>query len=44
MAISLPTVKVPSVTQDPKNLILFGAPKVGKTTIISTLENCLILD
>lgn len=44
MAISLPTIKVPSVTQDPKNLILFGAPKVGKTTILSTLENCLILD
>lgn len=44
MAISLPTQKIAAVTQDPKNLILFGAPKVGKTTILSTLENCLILD
>lgn len=38
MSIVLPTVKVPAETQDPKNLILFGLPKVGKTTILSTLE------
>lgn len=44
MPIVLPTVKVPAETQDPKNLILFGLPKVGKTTILSTLENNLILD
>lgn len=44
MAITLPTSIVKATTQDPKNLILFGAPKVGKTTILSTLENCLILD
>lgn len=28
MPIVLPTVKVPAETQDPKNLILFGLPKV----------------
>lgn len=44
MSIVLPTAKVPAETQDPKNLILFGLPKVGKTTILSTLENNLILD
>lgn len=44
MAIELPTSKVPAETQDPKYLILFGLPKAGKTTILSTLENNLILD
>lgn len=28
MAITLPTKPVPAETQDPKNLILFGLPKV----------------
>lgn len=44
MAIELPKTKVPAETQDPKYLILFGLPKVGKTTILSTLDNNLILD
>lgn len=44
MAITLPTSKVPALTQDPKYLILFGLPKVGKTTTLATLENNLILD
>ena len=44
MSIELPTSKIPAATQDPKNLIIFGLPKVGKTTILSTLENNLILD
>ena len=44
MAVTLPTQKIPPVTQDPKNLIIFGLPKVGKTTVLSTLENNLILD
>lgn len=42
--IELPTTKIPAETQDPKYLILFGLPKVGKTTVLSTLENNLILD
>lgn len=40
----LPTSKIPAATQDPKYLILFGLPKVGKTTVLSTLDNNLILD
>lgn len=44
MAIELPMSKIPAETQDPKYLILFGLPKVGKTTVLSTLENNLILD
>lgn len=44
MAITLPTTKLPAETQDPKYLILFGLPKVGKTTTLATLENNLILD
>ena len=44
MAVNLPTNKIPAETQDPKYLILFGLPKVGKTTVLSTLDNNLILD
>lgn len=44
MAIVLPQAKVPAVTQDPKNLIIYGAPKVGKTTLLATLDQNLILD
>lgn len=44
MAINLPKNKIPAETQDPKYLILFGLPKVGKTTVLSTLDNNLILD
>lgn len=44
MPITLPTSKIPSVLQDPKNLILYGVPKIGKTTILSHLDNCLIID
>jgi hypothetical protein len=44
MAINLPKDKIPAETQDPKYLILFGLPKVGKTTVLSTLDNNLILD
>lgn len=44
MAIQLPKNKIPAETQDPKNLIIFGLPKVGKTTILALLENNLILD
>lgn len=29
MAIVLPTEKIPAQTQDPKNLIIFGLPKVN---------------
>ena len=44
MAVSLPTKKITASAIDPRNLIIFGIPKVGKTTLLSTLDNCLILD
>lgn len=28
MSIELPTSKIPAATQDPRNLIIFGLPKV----------------
>ena len=40
----LPMQKVKASTQSPKNLILFSAPKVGKTELVAGLENNLILD
>lgn len=42
--IVLPTKKLPKVTQDPKNLIIYGVPKIGKTSLLSTLEDNLIID
>lgn len=40
----LPKKKLPKVTQDPKNLIIYGVPKIGKTSLLSTLEDNLIID
>jgi len=42
--IVLPMTKVSAETKSPKNLIIFSKPKVGKTTLLAQLENCLILD
>ena len=42
--IVLPTVRSSAETKSPKNLIIFSKPKVGKTSLISELPNCLILD
>lgn len=41
---TLPTSPTPPSTVDPKILILYGAPKVGKTTVLSQLPNNLIVD
>ncbi len=40
----LPTEKVAPESQDPDILILYGPPKVGKTTLVSELESNCILD
>lgn len=44
MEIILPTAKVAAEHTSPKNLIIFSKPKTGKTTLLSQLDNCLILD
>ena len=40
----LPTQVTEKKTDNPKNLIIFGLPKVGKTTALSQLPNNLIID
>ena len=40
----LPVTKVKASRKSPKNMIIYGAPKIGKTTVLSQLENCLIID
>jgi hypothetical protein len=42
--IELPMKPVKALTQSPKELIIFSKPKVGKTTLLAGLDNCLILD
>lgn len=41
---NLPKQKIPAVVEDPKFMILFGKQKCGKTTLLSELEDCLIVD
>jgi hypothetical protein len=42
--IVLPTAPVPSTTKSPENLIIYSKPNTGKTTMLSKLKNCLIID
>ena len=44
MAITLPTEKIPAKQQDPKRLIIFSKPKVGKSTALANLPGCLCVD
>lgn len=44
MPFVLPTEPSTALTKSPKSLILFSAPKVGKTTLVAGLENNLIID
>ena len=41
---ALKKVKRKIVSNNPKSLLLYGAPKVGKTSILSKLNDCLIID
>lgn len=43
-SIVLPTKKVKAESKSPKNMIIFSKPKVGKTTLLSLLDKCLIVD
>lgn len=42
--IILPTQKVPAVSTNPRFLIIYGRPKVGKTSCLAQLEDNLIID
>ena len=42
--IVLPKEKNKPKINNPRFLILYGKPKSGKTTLVSQLENCLIID
>ncbi|MEG0773573.1 AAA family ATPase [Clostridium sp.] len=44
MSIELPKSKIPAETQDPKRLIIFSKPKIGKSTALANLPNCLCID
>lgn len=42
--ITLPREKVKAKSLSPKRLVIFSKPKVGKTSLLSSLDDCLILD
>lgn len=42
--ITLPTEKVKASRKSPKNMVIYGPPKIGKTTALSQLDDCLIID
>lgn len=42
--IKLPKKKEVSNRVNPKTMVIFAHPKMGKTTIVSELDNCLIID
>ncbi|MGL5753418.1 MAG: AAA family ATPase, partial [Paraclostridium sp.] len=44
MAIELPTTIIKPNSQNPNKLIIFSPPKHGKTTLVSALDNCLLID
>ena len=41
---ALKKVKRKVISENPKVMLLYGAPKVGKTTALSQLNDCLIID
>jgi|TARA_Y100000816_G_C26099902_1_gene582708 Cdc6-like AAA superfamily ATPase len=42
--LELPKSKVKALRKSPKNFVLYGPPKIGKTTVLSKLDDCLIID
>ena len=40
----LPTTKVKASRKSPKNMIIYGPPKIGKTSVLAELNDCLIID
>ena len=41
--LQLPKQVIKAARKSPKNMIMYGPPKVGKTTALSQLDGCLIL-
>lgn len=41
---NLPEQKVPAELQSPGKLLIYSEPKAGKTTLLSLLDDCLIID
>jgi hypothetical protein len=37
-------IRTPATTESPHKLFIFSTPKVGKTTLLESLPNCLIVD
>lgn len=44
MSIELPKTKIKAESVDPKTMVLFSQPKMGKTTVLSELPNSLLID
>ena len=42
--ITLPKKVVKASRKSPKNMVIYGPPKIGKTTALSQLKDCLIID
>ena len=42
--IELPKKRIKSTRVNPKTMVIFSQPKMGKTTVVAELENCLIID
>ena len=42
--ITLPKTVITAREVDPKLMLIYGPPKVGKTTILAALPNCLVID
>ena len=40
----LKVAKRKAVSQNPSTLLMYGPPKIGKTTMVSSLDKCLIID
>jgi hypothetical protein len=40
----LPKSKIGVLRKSPKNMVIYGPPKIGKTTALSQLDGCLIID
>jgi hypothetical protein len=44
MPIEIPMTKTAAKAESPRRLVIYSPPKMGKTSIVAGLENCLLLD